>query len=183
MARVRHSDLPRFASALVHATQPQRLPSIAAHGLLTEADLIESNRGRAYVHLVPSSPLGSWDEWCRVAKSPYDATAYVWVDPNVAKQQELYMAPSHAILSRAIHPSFILAMGIWVQGAGGGAVKVVYNREAHSRLRVDFVPALPGATTLAQRLDIKKDPIPTPIHDHDAGLQTGCLQCQMATEP
>ena len=38
VARLEHESLPNYASCLVHATFPERLASIAAHGILTEAE-------------------------------------------------------------------------------------------------------------------------------------------------
>ena len=147
-------NVPNFASCFVHATTPERLASIAAHGIMTEADFLNDPTGRAFVHMVPVSPLQDWEHYIRIAKAPYEATAYVWVDRSVLQDQPVYMTPSHAVLTRSIHPEHISAMGLWMQGAGGGTCRIVYQKEVGDRDRLDHVPATPGAVTTTQLMGL-----------------------------
>ena len=109
-------EVEKFARNLVHATYAQNLVSIASHGLLWQSTLQGDILGRAFVHLVPVAPTDDWSHYVKIAKAPWEATAYVWLKTGLAADRPLHMTEGHSILSSSVHPSWIEAMGIWTQG-------------------------------------------------------------------
>ena len=170
--------LERLASSLVHATYAPRAPSIVAYGLLTEQALTASGIARAYVHLVPASPTQSWFTYKRTAKDPNNADCYIWIDRTVVDVQNLYMCENHAVLTKSIHPKFIEAIGVWVQGLGGHHefdVRIIYNKAVGERRPIDFTDHVSSDVLLSQKLAVKQA---LPVSEEMPAMR--CLSCTTA---
>ena len=188
MMRVMPEQASLVTRNLVHATFPQSVPSIIAHGVLPEAELKGTSVGRAYVHLVPVAPTDNWHEYKKIAKDPLKATAYVWIKKEVFERQPCYMTTGHAILTNSIHPSLIEAVGIWSDGepGSGGSLRMIYHSEAGNLPVTDFRPISNAATTVVQRmgLDVKAEALPVAegvanmlCRNCHARIDTHWLQC------